>query len=415
MISTTIKGSVIHTCYKNEAGEEITPTSYIYVELKSESDYNTLKTIAQNIGCRIIKQNKFMPLWYTLCTSLTIDKDPVEIANQIMETKLFTCACPAFEIKPLISYDPLVLNQWGLYNPEYEDIDVSASEAWNYATGWGITVAVIDTGIELTHEDLYDNLSPNSYDTSSSSSPSVVSDNGTSSHGTHCAGIIGASRNNNKGIAGIAPDVSLMSISVDFSSPDIEAQLADGINWACENYADILSCSWGGYIKSPIIEQAIDNALENGRCGMGCLIVCGAGNGWVGPPVIFPANYNEDVFAVGNIDRNGIWNLSSANGEELFISAPGTDILSTMVDNSYGEMSGTSMACPYVSGVVALMLELNPELSISEVHEIIARSAKKIGHLPYSTNKKYGSWNECYGYGLIDACEAVKNTPVKYY
>lgn len=94
----------------------------------------------------------------------------------------------------------------------------------------------------------------------------------------------------------------------------------------------------------------------------------------------------------------------------MFVCAPGTNIYSTMADNSYGEMNGTSMACAQVSGVVALMLDLNPFLKSSEVKEIIARSTKKIGHLPYETSTKYGTWNKYYGYGLIDASKAVINT-----
>ena len=419
---------IVYPCYKNERGEDVIPTSYIYVQLKSSSDFSLLNAMAQKNHCVIIKQNKLMPLWYTLRIGMDTGFDAVELANKMMETKLFANVCPAFEVTPAISYDTHVLNQWGLYNSEYESIDISASEAWNYATGRGVTVAVIDTGIDLNHEDLYDNLLPISYDAVSSSSPSIIHNiPRDGSHGTICAGIIGAVRNNDKGIAGVAPDVNLMSISVAFGTGDIENQLAEGIVWAYLNGADILSCSWAGLNPSPIIEQAIDNALVNGRNGKGCIMVVAAGNGFIGPPVRFPANYKEDILAVGNIRKSGIWNETSAHGEELFICAPGTDIFSTLLYDTYGDEdiylyadkyddisnTGTSFSCPHVSGTIALMLELNPDLSISQIREILARSAKKVGHLPYSTSKTYGKWNEFYGYGIIDAAGAVKMTPHK--
>ena len=419
---------IVYPCYKNEGGQDVIPTSYIYVQLKSKSDLSLLSTMAQKNRCVIIKQNKYMPLWYTLRIGRDTGYDAVELANMMMETKLFANAYPAFEVTPAISYDTHVLDQWGLYNSEYENIDISASEAWNYATGRGITVAVIDNGVDLNHEDLYNNLLPISYDAASSSSPSIIHNIAADgSHGTICAGIIGAVRNNDKGIAGVAPDVNLMSVSVEYGKGDIENQLAEGIIWAYQNGADILSCSWCGSTPSPIIEQAIDRALVNGRNGKGSIMVFAAGNGFIGPPVLFPANYKEDVIAVGNIRKSGIWNETSAHGDKLLVCAPGTDIFSTLLYDTYGDKdiyleahprddisnTGTSFACPHISGTIALMLELNPDLTISQIREILAQTAKKVGHLPYSTSKTYGKWNEFYGYGVVDAAKAVKATPRK--
>ena len=171
----------------------------------------------------------------------------------------------------------------------------------------------------------------------------------------------------------------------------------------------MLACSWRTE-ENPMIKQAINNAIQKGRGHKGCIIVFAAGNGFGGPPVAFPANYREEIIAVGMIEKSGLWDFFSCKGENLFVCAPGRLIMSTIVNNSYEEMSGTSMACPHVAGVAALMLELNPHLSISEVQKIIALSTKKVGHRPYPTVKKYGNWNELHGYGLIDACKAVKST-----
>ena len=97
----------------------------------------------------------------------------------------------------------------------------------------------------------------------------------------------------------------------------------------------------------------------------------------------------------------------------MFVAAPGASILSTMPNGSTAKMSGTSMACPHVSGVAALILSRNPDLSALEVREIIAKSAIKIGTKPYNIMKEFGLWNEYYGYGILNAANAVKNTPKK--
>lgn len=108
---------------------------------------------------------------------------------------------------------------------------------------------------------------------------------------------------------------------------------------------------------------------------------------------------------------NGSLSPSSAYGSNLFVTAPGTDILSTIPDNKVLKKTGTSMACPHVAGLAALILERNPSLTAKKVREIIAKNTKKVGNIPYGINKIYGSWNEHYGYGLIDAYQAVINTP----
>ena len=109
--------------------------------------------------------------------------------------------------------------------------------------------------------------------------------------------------------------------------------------------------------------------------------------------------------------QNGRLSASSAHGANLFVTAPGTGILSTVPNNGIAYMSGTSMACPHVAGVAALILARNPKLTSIQVKKIIAENTKEIGVFPYSSVNIYGAWNEHYGYGLIDAYKAVLNTP----
>ncbi|MDE6115635.1 MAG: S8 family serine peptidase [Muribaculum sp.] len=418
--STTIKRAIatnpsasvnIQPCYKSVSGNELIPNGYINVKLKSATDYSNLQTIAQQNGCEIIEQNPFMPLWYNLRVKNAPGHNSVEIANAIYETGKFASAFPSFTFDALeISYDPNVYEQWGLYNSQYEDLDISLSQAWSYATGRGIKVAVIDQGIDLNHQDLRDNIYPLSYDTETKTSPSKLYDY----HGTHCAGIIAAVRNNGIQVAGVAPDAKLMSVSNSLSlTSNLESNLANGINWAWENGADVISCSWWCE-KNELLEEAIDNAVTKGREGKGCVFVKSAGNYTRLHPtydISYPGDYSPDVIAVSNMTENGSLSTTSCYGPNLLVAAPGTNILSTLPDNKIGKLSGTSMACPHVAGLAALILERNPSLTAKKVREIIAKNTKKVGSIPYSTNKIYGTWNIKYGYGLIDAYKAVINTP----
>ncbi len=411
-IATNSSSSVnVQPCYKSENGDDLIPNGYINVKLKSASEYSTLQTVAQQKGCEIIEQNPFMPLWYNLRVKDAPGRNAVDIANAIYETGKFASAFPSFTFDAIeISYDPDVYKQWGLYNPDYEGLDISLSQAWSYATGRGIKVAIVDQGIDLNHQDLRDNIYPVSYDTENKTSPSKLYGD----HGTHCAGIVAAVRNNGIQVVGVAPDAKLMSVSNSLSlSSNLESNLANGINWAWENGADVISCSWWCY-KNDLLEDAIDNAVTKGREGKGCVFVKSAGNYTSLHPtydISYPGDYSPDVIAVSNMTKNGSIAESSCYGPNLLVAAPGTGILSTIRNNQVKEMSGTSMACPHVAGLAALILERNPSLTAKQVREIIAKNTKKIGDIPYSNNKIYGTWNIKYGYGLIDAYKAVINTP----
>lgn len=399
--------SIVMPCYIDERGEDLIPNGHFNVKLKSTSDYPLLKRIAEEKKCEILSQNEYMPLWYNLRITEFTNENSVEIANSFYETGLFEASFPSFTIDALeISYDPYVTEQWNLYN-SVAGVDISVSPAWNYATGRGIKIAIIDEGVDLYHCDLVENIYPLSFDVESNSSPSQLY----GSHGTHCAGIAAAVRNNDIQVAGVAPDAKIISVSCKLILGDnLENKLANAINWAWQRGADVISCSW--WCRSnELIENAIDNAVTLGREGKGCIFVKSAGN--TAGSISYPGNYSPDVLAVANIDKFGEVALSSGSGPNLFVAAPGSCILSTVPNDQVARDSGTSMACPHVSGVAALILERNPNLTAKEVREIIALNAKKIGSLPYSIIKQYGAWNERYGYGLVDAYQAVINTPRK--
>ena len=140
----------IMPCYRSENGGELIPNGYLNIRLKSAADYPELQEVALQEGCDIIGRNPFMPLWYNLRVKDAPGLNPVAIANAIYETGKFTSSFPSFSLDAaLISYDGQVSEQWGLYNSVHEGIDISMSKAWCYATGRGVKVAVIDSGIDL--------------------------------------------------------------------------------------------------------------------------------------------------------------------------------------------------------------------------------------------------------------------------
>lgn len=307
--------------------------------------------------------------------------------------------------------------QWNLYNAQNEGYDINVSPAWNYATGRGVKIAIVDgDGVDIMHPDLVENAdSALSYDAVLNVKPNVVR----GAHGTHCAGIAAAVRNNGKLVAGVAPDAKLMTVSMQFDGTTV----ASAINWAWRHGADVISCSWRVSADDKI-KEALDSAIVRGRNGKGCVIIKSAGNSY--GPITWPGDYCENILAVAAIDWHGNVARYSSYGDNMFVAAPGDSILSTIPDDSITKMSGTSMAAPHVAGVVALVLERNPNLTVRQMREIIARTARKvctnikeytdenyeIGETyRYDTVKEFGTWNKYTGYGLVDAYKAVLNTP----
>ena len=396
--------------YKSPNGDYMEASGYLYVKLKSLNDKEVLERTAKSYGLIVIEQNKFMPLWFVLKKENSTRGKSLDIANSFYETGLFEECAPDLAMEGReISYDPEIAKQWGLYNfgenpidsPCVKNVDIKVSNAWNYSTGKGIIIAIVDEGIDLNHEDLYKNIYNYSYDARTDSQPSKIH----GSHGTHCAGIAAAIRNNGIGITGVAPDAKLMSISDELGLTEKhEYTHANGIMWAWKHGADIISCSWRAHGITPMIEEAIDSALVKGREGRGCAVIKSAGNGYT--TISYPGNL-PGVITVGNIKSNGVKSEDSNRGENMLVCAPGTRIMSTLPDDNYGFYSGTSMAAPHVAGIVALMLERNPNLTVREIREILAQTATKLNTMEFSKTKEYGLWNEYYGYGLVNAYDAV--------
>jgi len=422
-------------------------TNLFYVKLKSEGDFSILRSFALEKGITILKQNKYIPNWYTLSCSKESEGNSLDMANRFYESGLFAASEPSFMYEDLTHSvdDEYFDDQWALDNTGQYGIgsgwDIAIRDAWDITFGdTCITVAVIDQGIESNHPD-FGNISALSYDAQSESPPSTIY----SWHGMSVSGIISAGTDNSIGVAGIAPGTQLMPISHSLSYRlDIKSELADAISWAAENGADVISNSWGDdALESTLIDDAIEDALNEGRDGLGCVVVFSAGN--ENTDVAYPANSNPDIVAVGAMDPDGYrkslttidseWKWGSNYSDELDMIAPGvlistldrqgdngfnpdtalhilaggTMLSSDYVDDDYTIwFNGTSAAAPHVSAVAALILSANSGLTQEEVCNILFTTAWKLARYTFTADESRPStWNSEVGYGSLLAHSAL--------
>ncbi|MEM9924305.1 MAG: S8 family peptidase [Cyanobacteria bacterium P01_D01_bin.50] len=262
---------------------------------------------------------------------------------------------------------------------------VNAPEAWAQGyTGEGVVVAVLDTGVDYNHNDLKNNIWTNSGEIANNG----IDDDGNGyiddfygwnfygnnnntmdieGHGTHISGTI-AGTNNDYGVTGIAYDAQIMPVKVlnDFGSGS-STSVTNGIYYAVDNGADVINLSLAGSFPSPNIEAAIEYAADRG-----VTVVMAAGNNGE-EKLSYPARYADEYgIAVGAVDNNqNMAQFSNRAGSEslAYVTAPGVNIYSTLPNDKYDYYSGTSMAAPHVSGVVALMLSANPNLDSKVIRQ----------------------------------------------
>jgi len=284
--------------------------------------------------------------------------------------------------------DPYWNQQWG-------PTKIGVDKAWNTTTGDpSILVAVIDTGVDWDHPDLVANYVPLGYDwVNNDTDP--MDDHG---HGTHCAGIIAASLNNSIGIAGIAQVHIMAEKAINEHGIGDEASLANAIIHAVDQGAKILSNSWGDTQESELIHNAIKYAYDQD-----VLVVAAAGN-WASKVKMYPAAYDEVVAVTATNQTDSPASFTSF-GNWVELAAPGVKIYSTMYDNDYANLSGTSMACPHVSGVAALAWSMFPNATRNWIRQWLHYTADDLGE---------PGFDEYYGYGRINAEKAVTTLPLDH-
>ena len=290
---------------------------------------------------------------------------------------------------------------------------VGAPQVWDLGyTGKGIKVALVDTGIDGTHPDLKGRIAD--FKDFVNGKTTAYDDYG---HGTHCAGIIGGNGAASNGkYKGIAPNVTYIGVKVlDSSGSGSLDNIIAGLNYAAKSDARIISMSLGSTEHTQSMDDAVSAAVKAGK-----VVVVAAGNSGPGSNTIACPADSPDAFTVGATDKSDVVASFSSRGPNRDgtvkpdISAPGKDIVSCRatgtndgkaIDTYYLSMSGTSMATPMVAGAIADLLQKQPNLTVSQVRDVMEKTAKQLGS---------GVPNNDYGYGRISIINAINYLDGKY-
>lgn len=329
--------------------------------------------------------------------------------------------------------DPLVPDQWHLDNRGQSggtpDVDVNILPVWNAGwTGDGVVIGVVDDGLEHAHPDLAPNyVAAGSYDFNDGDTdpnPVHVGD----AHGTAAGGVAAASADGASCGVGAAYNAGLAGLKL-IAAPSTDAQEAAALNHAPQ-LIHIYNNSWGPTDSGlalegpgPLVAEALARGVEQGRNGLGSIYMWAAGNGLDENQNVNYDGYANSPYtiAVGAIDHDGIQSWYSEPGAAMMVTAPsdgnvsGITTTDLMGADGYkngdctNDFGGTSSATPLVAGVVALMLETNPNLTWRDVQHILARTAVVNDDSdPDWTTNGAGFWiNHKYGFGQVDATAAV--------
>jgi subtilisin family serine protease len=287
--------------------------------------------------------------------------------------------------------------QWQLAR----DSVMGAQRAWRLGRGGPVTIAIVDSGVNLRHPDLRDNLWTNPREIAgngidddgdgrvddvhgwdfANGDADPADDNG---HGTHVAGIAAARGDNGIGVAGVAWRARIMAVkAVDASAQGSSSTVAEAVRYAVARGARIVVLALAGSDPGSYLESAIREAADRG-----VLVVCAAGNGGrdVDAQPVFPAAFDlPNVISVAATSRKGaLSRLSNFGRATIDIATPGEGIISTSLSGVYERRSGTSMAAASVAGAAALVAAAAPGISAAEIRSVLLSTARGRGALPIS-------------------------------
>lgn len=416
-------------------GGGVIPTGTMTIQFKPDVSTIEREKILAEFGLEVLEDLDFLPHGYTVRLTEASKENPIKIAAKLQQRKEIETAEPdlSFQISfKHVPTDTLYREQWHLKNRGdktglSEGADVKAEEAWDYTTGAReITVCVMDDGFDLGHPD-FDApgkiVAPRDFGQADFDPNPVFEDD---NHGTACAGIAVAEQNG-VGVVGLAPGCSFMPVRTSGWLSD--QNIVDLFQYAIDNHADVISCSWSAaawnFPLSSKVHGIIHKAATQGRAsGKGCVILFAAGNedrpldGEKDGQISHQGfALHPDVIALGASNSRNERSSYSNYGSELTLCAPssgypGRGVVTTdrrgtngysSGDYTYG-FGGTSSSTPLAAGLAALIVSVNPDLTSAEVKSIMMETADKIDQ----ENGQYvDGHSPLYGHGRISAHEAV--------
>ena len=361
----------------------------LLIELAQGQDINQLKTLFDQYG--ITFQRAFQPKRADFTDLddyfvLDIPNDNLTYLAEIEADLYQTGIIDWVEENEEINIEPIsaklpepIKKQYGINDPGIEQLwgfsAMSVDQLYKSLVNAKIkpqkkaTIAILDTGIDANHEDIAGNYK----------SIQKKYDRDAQGHGTHCAGIAGAVSNNALGVASFSRDNSFVQISsiqvLNSFGMGTQKSIINGMIEAADNQVDVISMSLGGR-SNPLKQKAYKDVVKYAN-DAGTIVVVAAGNSNSNAANYAPANA-EGVIAVSAIDEslNRATFSNYVTDISMGIAAPGVNIYSTFPNNDYKTFNGTSMATPYVAGLVGLMKSINPNLTTSEVYRILKDSGK---------------------------------------
>lgn len=419
----------------NLTKEEKDETTRFLVKYKSKSTKNTSSLRIQDKVKSITQVNNKALNMRELDIIETNEKMDSEKFAQFLEQNSMTNEIeffqPDYELS-IASFDPYFGSQWGLhgevtyelleeaynlasnniYSEEnnylsetdilndlaYNPISINVLPAWDLTLGTGTVIGLLDTGVDTEHPDLKSNIWTNKNEIPEND---IDDDNNRFTddfqgwnfvdntnevhdtqrmydeyHGTALAGIIGAVKDNEIGIAGTSPEVKILPLKVFRDGKAYTSDIIEAINYCEQMGVKIINASWGSNDNNPALEEAIKNSS--------ILFVAAAGNSGknIDEDPVYPASYNFDnVITVGSINMYGYLSAFSNYGTSVDVTAPGENILSTAPNASYSTNSGTSFAAAFVSGLAALILSHENNLTALEIKQRIINTSDKVTSL----------------------------------
>lgn len=290
------------------------------------------------------------------------------------------------EVDEIFTIDPAAITNDPVLAKEWHIAKIGATTAWDLASGAGIVVAVLDTGVQTTHPDLAANIVPgwNAYGNNSNAED-------VNGHGTAVAGAVAAVGNNALGVVGVAYRAKIMPIRItDSSGATSFSIMANGLTWAADHGADVANISFSNVFKSTTMQSAAQYLRNKG----GQVVVSANNNGKDEQT----ANTGT-MITVSATNQNDALASFSSWGAMVDVAAPGDTIQTTLWKSGYGWGSGTSFATPVTSGVVALIMSANPALTPAQIENVLFTRATDLGTSGYDIK---------FGYGRVNAAAAVQ-------